>query len=336
MDKADKILSIQYLRGLAAIAVVCCHFGFALSAHPALRSILNGGQVGVPVFFLISGFIIVHALEQNGYQPGMFLIFLFKRSVRIDPPYWAMIALYIALGYFLNQLPAYQGMRFAFHPGQLAAHLLYVIPFTSYRYYNNVFWTLNVEFQFYILIGLFYFLSANKIYRSIFLIAFAALGLLHSGNEGLIFHYGAIFAAGIAFRNFCVDSNSVSAVLTVLFLGVAGYRFGLTVSAVLLGCCFAIRLANRPFPPLYFLGQISYSLYLTHSFILEVVTGLIKRFAGGLVPYQLNCFFIELMAAILFAYLFYLFIERPALRVSKHIVYQRTKRRSVKSSSVQR
>ncbi len=44
LNKADKILSIQYLRGLAALGVVFCHFG-----------LFTDGQIGVSVFFLISG-----------------------------------------------------------------------------------------------------------------------------------------------------------------------------------------------------------------------------------------------------------------------------------------
>ena len=58
-----KILSIQYLRGLAALAVVLCHYGSNLTPYPKLSEAFNFGQAGVHVFFLISGFIIVYSLN---------------------------------------------------------------------------------------------------------------------------------------------------------------------------------------------------------------------------------------------------------------------------------
>src|SRR5471030_3192282 len=97
----DKIVSIQYLRGLAALGVVFCHYGSNLS------SIFNFGQTGVFVFFLISGFIIVYSLIKSGYQPAQFFTFLLKRSIRIDPAYYITIFLTITLFYILSLIPSF-------------------------------------------------------------------------------------------------------------------------------------------------------------------------------------------------------------------------------------
>lgn len=333
MNKTDKILSIQYLRGLAALGVVFCHFGFALTDYPALSSAFNLGQIGVPLFFFISGFIIVYALEQSGYRVDQFFTFLIKRSIRIDPPYWAMIMLYIFLGYFLNHLPSYKGVPFQFDLGQLIAHLFYAVPFTKYQFYNHIFWTLCVEFQFYILIGLLYFLSINKVYRTIFLIAFGAMNLFHFNGDALIFNYSTIFALGISFMTFCNNRTRLNAILPALFICLIAFCHGFAVAIVLLIACIAVMLANVQVKPLYFLGNISYSLYLTHSFVFEICNGVFKRLA--VVQFQLLCFVLELIIAILFAYLFYLLIEKPSIKLSKNFIYQRTSRLSVKGSSMQ-
>lgn len=309
------------MRGLAALGVVFCHFGFALTNYPALSSTFNYGQIGVPVFFFISGFIIVYALEQSGYKPDQFFTFLIKRSIRIDPPYWVVIAFYIILGYFLNHLASYRGKPFQFDLGQLVAHLFYVVPFTQYTFYDHIFWTLCVEFQFYILIGLLYFLSSNKAYRTIFLIAFGAVNVFHFSNNNLIFNYSSAFALGIAFMIFCNDRTRLNAILPALFICVAAYTLGITTAIVLLICCFAVMLVNMEVKPLYFLGNISYSLYLTHTFVFEVCIGILKRLS--IMQYQLASFCIELFVAILFAYLFYLLIERPSITLSKNFIYQR-------------
>jgi len=174
------------------LGVVFCHLGLALTNFPTLSTAFSFGQIGVPIFFFISGFIIVYSLDKSGYKINQFFTFLVKRSIRIDPPYWVVIALYILLGYFLNRLPSYRGVPFKFDFGQFIAHIFYAVPFTSYQFYNHIFWTLCVEFQFYVLIGLFYFLSNKTLYKTIFLIAFGAINLFHFSGDALIFNYSAI------------------------------------------------------------------------------------------------------------------------------------------------
>jgi len=333
LNKADKILSIQYLRGLAALGVVFCHLGFSLTDYPTLSLAFSFGQIGVPVFFFISGFIIVYSLDKSGYKANQFFTFLIKRSIRIDPPYWAIIILYIGLGYFLNHLSSYKGELFTFNFGQFAAHIFYAIPFSRYPFYNHIFWTLCVEFQFYILIGLLYFLSHNKVYRIVFLVVFGAINLFHFNGDALIFNYSAIFALGISFMMFCENRTNLNAILPVLFLCLIAFCHGITIAIVLLVACIAVMLANKKIKPLYFLGNISYSLYLTHAFVWEICTGIFKRIA--IIQYQLICFSIGLVIAILFAWLFYLLIERPSIRLSKKFIYQRTSRLSIKGSSMQ-
>lgn len=328
MNKVDKILSIQYLRGLAALGVVFCHFGFALTNYPALLSAFNFGAIGVDVFFFISGFIIAYALEKDGYKPNQFFTFLIKRSIRIDLPYWATIGLYIGLGYFLNNLTSYHGDHFEFIPGQFIAHLLYAVPLAGYKFYYHVFWTLSVEFQFYILIGLLYFLSDNKVYRAIFLIAFGAANLFRYNYDGFILSYSSIFALGISFMIFCSDRTQRNAVLPALLLCLVAFCHGLAAAVVLLAVCITVMVANRQVKPLYFLGNISYSLYLTHTFVFEICNGIFKRIY--IIQYQLACFGIELIIAILFAWLFYFLIEKPSIRLSKKFIYQRTSRLSVR------
>ena len=224
-------------------------------------------------------------------------------------------------------------MFFKFDLGQLIAHLFYAVPFTRYQFYNHIFWTLCVEFQFYILIGLLYFLSNNKIYKTVFLLAFGALNLIHFSNDNLIFNYSSVFALGISFMMFCNNRTRLNAILPVLFICLSAYCLGVTTAIVLLLSCLAVMLISNQVKPFYFLGNISYSLYLTHSFVWELCNGIFKRLA--IVQYQLVCFGIELLVAILFAWLFYLLIEKPSIRMSKNFIYQRRSRLSVKGSSMQ-
>ena len=177
LKKEGKILSVQYLRGLAALGVVFCHYGSNLASYPKLSAFFNFGQTGVFVFFLISGFIIVYSLNESGYETNQFFRFLLKRSIRIDPAYICVILLTII---FFTGLSMSKNKAVTFSVGQFFAHIFYVVPFTNYPFYNRVFWTLSVEFQFYVLIGLLYFLFKNRVYQSGFLIAFSLTCFIRS------------------------------------------------------------------------------------------------------------------------------------------------------------
>lgn len=81
------IAGIQYLRGLAALGVVFCHFSLILKSSPIFVDLFKYGTLGVHIFFFISGYIIVFSLLKNDYQSKDFFRFLLKRSIRIEPVY---------------------------------------------------------------------------------------------------------------------------------------------------------------------------------------------------------------------------------------------------------
>ena len=95
----DELISIQFLRGLAAFLVMFAHaqsetvqkFG-----AEAYRQIDLPGGFGVDIFFVISGFIMVYASQGLFGQPGAAAEFMKRRVIRIVPLYWfyttAMVA----------------------------------------------------------------------------------------------------------------------------------------------------------------------------------------------------------------------------------------------------
>ena len=80
---------IDGLRAVAVLAVIAYH------AFPAA---LPGGFVGVDVFFVISGFIIVHAAAPRAAGTHGRRRFLAHRIARVVPLYWLVTALYLAVG----------------------------------------------------------------------------------------------------------------------------------------------------------------------------------------------------------------------------------------------
>jgi exopolysaccharide production protein ExoZ len=326
IEQNNKILSVQYLRGLAALGVVACHYGAAFTLYPALAAALNFGQTGVYVFFLISGFIIVYSLEKAKYKIGKFFIFLLKRSIRIDPAYYITILLTILLFKYLSAVSPVTGEKFVLIPQQLIAHLLYVVPFTQYDFYMHVFWTLCIEFQFYLLIGLFYFISTRKLFKIPFLVLFSLSSFLRwPDGYYLVFTYGVIFATGISLVALYQNRTWLNAILPALFLVLVGRKFGIPVFLLITISSFIIVFYKSTIRPLGFLGDISYSLYLIHTLISVILIKVIVKFSINVSGLPTIWLFFEVLIAILCSYLFYKLIEKPSLNYSKMFFYKRPK-----------
>ena len=111
-----KILSIQALRGIAAILVVFCHSEQFISEFSTVHlKIYLGqcfGQFGVDIFFVISGFIMVYISHNNFGDRRVILPFLMRRFTRIFPIYWLMtlivVLLIIPSGLYSYALPESQ------------------------------------------------------------------------------------------------------------------------------------------------------------------------------------------------------------------------------------
>jgi len=96
--RSSSVETIQFLRFLAAMAVVLFHGHQASTANTYqwLGYWFDMGAAGVHVFFVISGFVIMHT-SYGAKDEGMpTLRFLLKRFVRIFPIYWICCVAYIA------------------------------------------------------------------------------------------------------------------------------------------------------------------------------------------------------------------------------------------------
>ena len=151
---SSRVAVLDPLRGLAALAVCWHHFAVAEPSH-LLYLTSKYGNLGVEVFFVISGFVVPYSLSRAGYSIGSFPMFLVKRIARLDPPYIASFFLALFILYFRFALhgfePNYKPNVSAF---QLLLHLGYLNAFFNYAWIVALYWTLAIEFQFYLSIGL--------------------------------------------------------------------------------------------------------------------------------------------------------------------------------------
>lgn len=143
-----RVHEIDLLRFLAALAVVFYHYAFRgpaagnLSAlsYPAIAPVAQYGFLGVHLFFMISGFVILMTASRGGIAD-----FAISRAVRLYPALWVCCTV------TFTATLAIGAPRFSASAGQYLANLTLLGGFFNVRPMDGVYWSLFVELRFYTL-----------------------------------------------------------------------------------------------------------------------------------------------------------------------------------------
>ena len=186
-SKSGRLPVLDPLRGLAAFAVMWFHLtnGNAMlrEADPAESLLRASGThlyLGVEVFFVISGFVLPYAMWRGRYRLRDYGRFLMKRLLRLEPPYLTTLAITVGLLIAGQFAPGFKGEPFMLEWKHLLLHFGYLNALFGFGWYNPVFWTLAIEFQFYLLIALLFpLVKHHSVYvRASVPLALAMLALL--------------------------------------------------------------------------------------------------------------------------------------------------------------
>lgn len=339
------IHSIQVLRALAAFMVAVHHVQpdaailAAQAGLPFARNDVLPWMAGVDIFFVVSGFIMVHASQDLFGAPGAALVFLKRRLARIVPLYWAMTSLFLLVGL---AVPA------ALNSGapsatQIIASYLFWPVVSAQGLVQPVYslgWTLNYEMLFYVLFAAGLLLPARATLPMVALVLAVLVGA--EGLQGpLALPFGfwgqpivLEFAAGMGiavlrrkgFRLHGAWRIAVAAAgAAVLFAAAHGqetggawnvvlWRGGAAVLLVAAAACGRDRAAPPAFPirALAAVGDASYALYLVHPFVIRGLREAASR-AGALPPGLYIV--LALGGAVLAAMLLHRSFEKPATRL---------------------
>lgn len=335
---------VQALRGIAALWVVLFHAsagrhiaGLTDALPPVVRSVVfDHGELGVAIFFALSGFVIAHSLSGVTMNWGRLGRFALRRSIRLDPPYWAAIAFCVVMAL----VSATVRREPLVVPGflQVVAHILYLQEILRLPEINTVFWTLTYEIQFYLFFALCMVLvdrpgedrSRTPAWIAMFLIAVIATTGAFDGlvpglflplwNSFLVGALASVAAARPAARPFL----ALLVVMMVVRSGIQGSWFGgvSAITAALLAVSVWRGYADTGlnWRALQFLGTISYSLYLTHNPVTGAVGFLMRRigFGDGVAGGGLTMAVI-LAVVIAFSALFWAVFERPSHALSRRV-----------------
>ena len=320
----NRIEIIDSLRGIAVLMVTWFHMTNTYS-DGFVKSSGQYGWLGLEIFFVISGFIIPYAMYRSGYKIKKdYGRFLLKRFTRIEPPYIIAMLCTLALLYLSSLSPGFQGTPPDISAKHVFLHFGYLNGIFGYSWFNPVFWTLAIEFQFYLFISLLFplMISKNSVLRDMSFFLISLLPLTQS-QEVFIFHYMCLFAFGI------LTFQALSKIISIkkyffMFIVVSVFSYfslGLLITVVaVFTSLFILFVKIKEFRILTFLGSISYSLYLLHIPIGGRVVNIGKRFADS----DIEFVFISILAtliSIICAYYFYKFIEKPAMNLASRIKY---------------
>lgn len=327
VKKENRIGIVETIRGLAALAVCLYHFRlgnieYAGSSQYFVKA-FSFGWLGVEAFFVLSGFIIPYSLVKGGYTIQRFFRFFAKRCLRIEPPYLLSVVLVIILGYISTLVPGFKGDPFQFNILQTISHVAYLPEHLGFQWLLPVYWSLEAEFHYYIIIGLLLpFLWKSK---WTLLTGFAA-GLTASFFIHLyVFSYMPLFVMGIgaaAYKTGRINRELFWAVLAAA-AAVSLVR-GQAYVMPLMGLVTALLICYAEFKSRVtdFLGRISFSLYLLHV----PIGGRIINFGGRYANTGWKVWLVLLVALIVTlvaSWIFYKLVEYPSQALSKKITYKK-------------
>ena len=319
----ERIDVINALRAFAAAFVAWGHF----SAGQGRWLSWSGtyGYTGVDLFFVISGFIIPYSLYRGGYTLGNFGRFVLKRGIRLYPPYLISIPISI-IGANLVLRPLAPAAAIHVSARQLVYHFLFLNDIVGSPWVNVVYWTLAIEWQWYLLAALCFGLLVS---RNAFLrfcpVAAAMVSYFLIPNDRMIFHDLPIFLVGVfvfQHKMGIIGRKRMLALLAVMLWAMRGPT-GWIVALISVATGLVIAFVSFRHRIADFLGDVSYSVYLLH---LPVGVGLIS-WLSHLLPFSgsyiglLDC--VGMAASIAAAAILYRWVEKPAQELSSRVRFVR-------------
>jgi len=353
---SGRLNNIDSLRGIAALLVVWLHSAELFIGLPGVADqgsllasfagAVDTGRVGVVCFFLISGFVIPFSFSGTD---GAIKNFALSRFFRLYPVYWVSILLAMVTAWALSDT--------VFVQDQVLANITMLQVFFGQPHILGLYWTLQAEVIFYLLcVGLYAAGLLHNHYQQLVacLLALAVFFVLAMLNKTVILfqdiekellylpYVVSIMFCGTVLRALLFEQVSgrprqwlllaplavFGLPLGVFALSVVDIRVVDSPSRFLLGHIlglmiflagyYGLRRAHRSF---LWLGTISYSIYLFHPIVMQLLHWLVQQsWASVLTGLHLSVYL--LMAFVItvgMASVTWLWIEQPSIKLGRRL-----------------
>lgn len=278
--KSYEILSVdatEQIRGLAILTIILSHYItriFVTLITPYYWVFKDAGAIGVGAFLLISGFGVMSSFKKTGYFPKLYI---FKRFLRILLPYWFFVPIWIFLDMYLLHLhhtlkQLISGVLGIVVIGGYTKDLNPSMWFVTFILFLSILFYLvfSLPLKRYMQIALLFLASSSAILISRYLAAVHGyVGLIQWGDYSLFFPTGGLLAekydtvkkvfASIPKKELLPFYGLL--LITVLIFG--QYYMVLLILLIMIPV-WALAGKKLFSPFLFFLGSISYELYLVH------------------------------------------------------------------------
>jgi len=329
---------LQWSRGVAALLVVLGHaYSHPLSETPSFARLL--GEVGVSLFFVISGFIMVLTTGTGPFDIGLFVR---RRLIRIVPTYYLATILTAAIAISVPEVMK----TTRFDGGHFFMSLLFIPSYEpgtgNLLPIYKLGWTLNYEMFFYAVFAALGWATVGL--RAIVILGgFAALSIagqlvaFESAPAVFYTRFDVVaFAAGVAIgwlklrQNWSLPMPAtvvgvllgivcfvfVSVVYHEMRLSLTGFILVITGSSLIVAVLAAdtVRGSGPVSRLLVLLGDASYTLYLFHIFVVSAVWWVSQRVMGDLTATPVlygMAVFVAVIGSILLSVALHVLVERP-------------------------
>ncbi|WP_159096381.1 acyltransferase [Miniimonas sp. S16] len=335
-------LGIQALRFVAAALVVVTHSTlYASDRLEPEMPVWQAGTVGVDIFFVISGFVMMITAPPFRRLSGGWRYFAMRRVTRIVPMYW------IATTVKILTVLAIPGVAInnALNPEHLVASYFFLPTRNEVGVVEPVLgvgWTLTFEMFFYAVFCVALLLRVSPyIFSTVVMVLVAAGQGLGLGEDSTIvwgFYLDRVvlyFVIGMTIAKLVVSPRvrrwlvplAVLASVVAVCLALAGrlewfrdapFRMAVVCALVLTVVALEDWLAPRLPRLVLFLGDASYSVYLFHPLIAPIVPAVLA-YLGWRVGWL--SVIGSVLAALVGCSLIYRFVERPIIRASRRLPF---------------
>ncbi len=329
----ERVKELDLLRFGAALMVVLYHYaafgpakGLSTLHYPALAPIAQYGFLGVELFFMISGFVIL--MSASGGSVRRFVV---SRVVRLYPAFWVCCTLTFLVTLLIG------APKFSASVSQYLWNLPMIAGFFHVPPIDGSYWTLYVELRFYALVAAVLLLRQMHRVEGLLQAWFAVILVLHVQplrglNTLLIPNFACYFIAGavcyliwdrgatplrlgLLAGTWSLAEYSMLSDLAGASMGAGSFAAGINPVVVALAIsvlfavmlCVALRRTGRLGRGNWVgVGALTYPLYLLHQYIADMV---FNRAYPGINPHLL--FWSVVVSMLLAAYAAHRWVERP-------------------------
>lgn len=335
------IKNLQILRFIAAALVLFEHAQYEATTKTYLDAahyrVLDFffWPGGVDIFFIISGFIMYTIGRSQFGRPGAAQSFMLRRIIRIVPSYWLFSGLMVVAALALKDSVNHNAM----HWDEVVKSLLFIPYINSYGTYYPVLslgWTLNYEIFFYVLFaaaltfrprqGLWLLTLALSLLGCLGMTGWVKVPVIEYWFNSIVLEFVFGMALGWLYQNgtrlapaagLCLAVTGICLIMGAKHLGLD--MTALSWRAIWLGLpalmiATGLVLIEKPgqegplVRTLVFGGNLSFALYLSHPFSINIMGLLFARTGITSIPFFIVA---AMIASVIGAGLFYLFIEKP-------------------------